>query len=182
MAYNTTATLDKLSCNDYVDFGKCQRKFGRFSWTKNYFNYLDIKLKVIKREVKNAKFRLRRNFTMGEVDFNQFFRQRDQLFVAADNFLRDQNLSPILEYSLSGDMEEQLKLVHRWLTLCIAQIEGFVWHCCDTRRTTQRPPMLKFVYSDGRRRKKSFSKLCMSTINLTNLYIFLTSWVHCMTK
>ena len=28
-AYNTTATLDKLACTDYVDFGKCQDRFGR---------------------------------------------------------------------------------------------------------------------------------------------------------
>ena len=30
MAYNTTALLDKLTCTDYVDFGKCQDRFGRF--------------------------------------------------------------------------------------------------------------------------------------------------------
>ena len=34
MAYNTTATLDKLSCTNYVDFGKCQGRFGRISWSK----------------------------------------------------------------------------------------------------------------------------------------------------
>ena len=56
MAYNTTATLDKLACNDYVDFGKCQEGFGRFSLTKTDSNYLDIKLKVFKREHKNAEF------------------------------------------------------------------------------------------------------------------------------
>ena len=62
MAYNTTQTLDKLICTDYVDFGKCQDRFGHFSWTKNDSNYLDIKLKVFKREDKNAEFRLRQNF------------------------------------------------------------------------------------------------------------------------
>ena len=30
MAYNTTATLDKLALTKYVDFGKCQERFGRF--------------------------------------------------------------------------------------------------------------------------------------------------------
>ena len=87
MAYNTTETLDKLTCTDYVDFGKSQDRFGRFSWSKNDSNYLDIKLKVFKREDKNAEFRLRQNFSMGEADFNQFIRQRNQLVVAADNFL-----------------------------------------------------------------------------------------------
>ena len=50
---------------------------------------------------------------MGEADFNQFIRQRNQLVVAADNFLREQNLPPVLQSTLSKDMEEQLKLVHK---------------------------------------------------------------------
>ena len=50
---------------------------------------------------------------MGEVDFNQFFQQRNQLVVAADNFLREENLSPVLQSTLCKDMEEQLKLVHK---------------------------------------------------------------------
>ena len=50
---------------------------------------------------------------MGEADFNQFIRQRNQLVVAADNFLREENLSPVLQSTLSKDMEEQLKLVHK---------------------------------------------------------------------
>ena len=50
---------------------------------------------------------------MGEADFNQFIRQRNQLVVAADNFLREENLSPVLQSPLCKDMEEQLKLVHK---------------------------------------------------------------------
>ena len=50
---------------------------------------------------------------MGEADFNQFTRQRNQLVVAADNFLREQKLLPVLQSTLSKDMEEQLKLVHK---------------------------------------------------------------------
>ena len=50
---------------------------------------------------------------MGEADFNQFIQQRSQLVVAADNFLREQNLSPVLMSTLSKDMEEQLKLIHK---------------------------------------------------------------------
>ena len=106
MAYDTTKTLDKLACTDYVDFGKSKDRYGRFSWSKNDSNYLDIKLKVFKREDKNAKFRLRRNFSMGEADFNQFIRQRNQLVVAADNFLREENLSPVLQSTRYKDMEE----------------------------------------------------------------------------
>ena len=116
MAYNTTAFLDKLACTDYVDFGKSQDRFGQFSWSKNDSNYLDIKLdvkKVFKREDKKAEFRLTQNLSMGEADFNQFIRQRNQLVVAADNFLREQNLSPVLQSTQSKNMKEQLKLVHK---------------------------------------------------------------------
>ena len=50
---------------------------------------------------------------MREADLNQFVRQRNQLVVAADNFLREQNLSALLQSKLSKDMEEQLKFVHK---------------------------------------------------------------------
>ena len=50
---------------------------------------------------------------MREVDFNQFIRQRNQIVVAADNFPGEQKLSPVLQSTLSRDMEEQLKLVHK---------------------------------------------------------------------
>ena len=113
MAYNTTDFLDKLNFADYVDFVKCQDRLERFSWTKNDSNSLDIKLKVFKREDKNAEFRLRQNFLMEWADFNQFIRQRIQLVLAADNFLREQNLLPFVQSRLSKDMEEQLKFVHK---------------------------------------------------------------------
>ena len=113
MAYNITETLDKLACTDYVDFGKCQDRFGRFSWSKNDSNYLEVKVKVFKREDKNADFRLRQNLSKGEADFNQFIRQSNQLVVAAGNFHSDQKLSPILQSTLSKDMKEQLKLAHK---------------------------------------------------------------------
>ena len=165
MAYNTTVFLDKLACTNYVDFGKSQDRFGRFFWSKNDSNYLDNKLKVFKREDKNAEFRLRQNLPMGKADCNQFIRQRNQLVVAADNFLREQNLSPVLQSTLSKTWRRNWSLFTRWLTLWSAQTERFVWHCWDTRWTTQKLPMPKSVYSDGKKRKKNFSKLCMSTIN-----------------
>ena len=106
MAYNTSPTLDKQTCTNYVDFGKCQERFGQFFWTESYSNFLDFILKVFKRGSKDADFRLRQNFTLGEADFNQFNRQRIELVVAADNFLREQNLSPILQSTLSKDKKE----------------------------------------------------------------------------
>ena len=86
MAYNTTAILDKLSFTDYVDFGKFHERFGRFSWSKNDSNYLDVKLKVCKKN-DNKEFQLAQNLTMGEADFNQFMQLRNQLVNAAENLL-----------------------------------------------------------------------------------------------
>ena len=71
MAYNTSATLDKLACTNYLDFGTCQERFERISWSKISFDYLDVKLKVFKKdEIK--EFRLAQNLTMGETHFVQF--------------------------------------------------------------------------------------------------------------
>ena len=75
MAYNTTASLEKLTCTDYVDFGKCQNRFGRTSWCKNDPNYLDIKLKVFRREEKNEELQLRQNFS-GRSSFQSVYSTR----------------------------------------------------------------------------------------------------------
>ena len=113
MAYNTTASLDRLTCTDYVDLGKSSDRFGRFSGTKNDSNYLDIELKLFTREDKNAEFQLRQNLSIGGTDFNQSIRQRKQLAVAADIFLKEQSLPSVLQSTQSKDMEEQLKLVNK---------------------------------------------------------------------
>ena len=50
---------------------------------------------------------LRHNLSRGQADFNQFIRQRNQIVVAADNFLREQILSPVLQFTLSKDCPVQ---------------------------------------------------------------------------
>ena len=52
MASDTTASMDKLTCPDYVDFGKCQDRFGRFSWSKNDSNYMDKQRKGFEKDEK----------------------------------------------------------------------------------------------------------------------------------
>ena len=111
MAYKTTDSLDKLTCPDYVDFGKCEDSFGRLSWSKNDSNYLDVKLKIFK-EDDNKEFRLVRNLKIGEADFNQFMQLRNQLVNAAENIAREENLTPVLIPKMSKDMDEHLKLAH----------------------------------------------------------------------
>ena len=112
MTYNTTATLEKLACTDYVDFGKCQDRFGRISWSKNTFDYLDVKLRGFKNN-ENKHFPLAQNLTMGEADFIQFVRLRNQLVVAVRDFSKEENLPPVQLKLLAKDMEEQLKLAHK---------------------------------------------------------------------
>ena len=74
MAYNTTATLDKLCCTDYMDFGS--RDLDNFLGPKTTPTTWIVNKKLFKREDKNAEFRLRQNFSMGGADFNQYIRQR----------------------------------------------------------------------------------------------------------
>ena len=50
---------------------------------------------------------------MGKADFHQLIRQRNQLVVAANNLLREQILLAVLQPTLSKDMDQQLKLVHK---------------------------------------------------------------------
>ena len=112
MAYNTTAFLDKLTCTDYLDFGKCQNRFGQFFWSKNDSNYLDVKLKLFRKD-DMKKFRLAQNLTMGEANFNQIMRLRNQLLNAAENFARGESLTRVLIPTTSRNMDEQLKLAHK---------------------------------------------------------------------
>ena len=47
---------------------------------------------------------------MGEADFNQFMRLRNQLVNAAKNFTSEENLTPVLIRTMSKGMDEQLQL------------------------------------------------------------------------
>ncbi len=64
-------------------------------WTnflvQKFFDYLDVKLKVFKRD-KNKEFRMAQNLTMGEADFNQFITLRNQLVVAVRDLSTEENL------------------------------------------------------------------------------------------
>ena len=91
MGYNTTAFLDKLTCTDYVDFGKCQDRFGKLSWYKSDSNYLNMKLKVFKKDEKKL-LRLVQNLTMGEAEFKQFMRLRNQLVNTAKKTLLESKI------------------------------------------------------------------------------------------
>ena len=50
---------------------------------------------------------------MGQADFNQFIRLRNQLVVAIRDFSKEEILPPVQVKLLAKDMEEQLKLKHK---------------------------------------------------------------------
>ena len=108
MAYNTTTTLDKLACTDYVVFGEGQDRFGQKTQSKNSIDYSDVELKMFRKDG-NKQFRLARNLTMREADVIQFSRLRNQLVVALRDFSEEENLPAVLVKLLANDVEEQLK-------------------------------------------------------------------------
>ena len=50
---------------------------------------------------------------MGGANLNQFMRLRNQLVNAAENFAREESLTPVLIPTMSRDMDVQLKLAHK---------------------------------------------------------------------
>ena len=134
MAYNTTASTNKLSFTDNLDFGKSQARFWQDFWSKNDSSYLDVKLERFKRD-DNRELRMVQNLTMGEADFNQFIRLRNQLVIAAENFATDENLFPVFLSTMFKDMDQHLKLGHNLFdvvdgankTIC----ETILWYSVD---------------------------------------------------
>ena len=112
MVYNTTVSLTKPNCTNCVDLGKCQDRFELFYWSKTDSNYLDVILKVFKKD-DNKEFPLVQNVTMGVTDRNQFMQLRIQTVIAAENYAKEENLSTVLIPTLLKDMNEQLKLAHK---------------------------------------------------------------------
>ena len=49
---------------------------------------------------------------MGEADFNQFMRSRNQLVIVAENFAREEILTPVLIPTMFKDIDGQVKLAH----------------------------------------------------------------------
>ena len=176
MANNTTATLDKLACTNYWEFGKCQDRFGRISWSKKSLDDLDVTLKVFEKD-ENAEFHLAQKMTMGETEFNQFIRLRVRLFVTVRQFSKEENLPPLQVKLLAEDMGEQLILTHK----VVEVVDRPHRKICETMlRYNVEKPETSFVQVRlfRRRKKKENSiKLFLWTINSMSLFIYLTYWI-----
>ena len=68
MADNVTASMEKLSCTDYVDLVKSEARFGQFSVSKDDSEKLDVLLKLLKING-NLDFRLIQDITMRWSEF-----------------------------------------------------------------------------------------------------------------
>ena len=147
--------------------------------TMNPISWMYIS-KVFKKD-DNKEFRTVQNLTKGEADFNQFMQLRSQIVIAAQNFPRGENLSPVQIATLYKDMVEQLKLAHKVVDVVDRANRKIVWLYCCTMWTSLRVLMLKSDYLQGRRRTKSINKLLMWIINLKNLSIYLIEWILFMT-
>ena len=103
MAYNT-AIWHKLACPGYMHFGKCQDSCGRISWSQISFDYLDVKLKVFKKD-ENKDLRMTQNLKMIETDFNQIIRLRNQLVVAVKDFSKEEKVPFVQVKLLAKDLK-----------------------------------------------------------------------------
>ena len=159
MAYNTTTTLDKLDCTDYVDFSKRQDQFGRISWSKISLDYLDVKLEVFKKD-ENKKFRLAQNLTMGETEFNQFIRLSNQLIVAVRDISKDENLPPVQVKLLAKDMGVHIKLAYKVVEVVDRPHRGI---CVTLLRYNVEKPETSYaqVRLFGERRKEKNHSNCI---------------------
>ena len=71
------------------------------------------------KEDENKEIRLTQNLTLGETDFNQFIRLRNQLVVAVKDFGKEEIL-PLLQVKLlAKEKEEQLKLTRKVLEFVV---------------------------------------------------------------
>ena len=107
----STVSLDKLTCTDYVDFGKLKTYRDNFFGPKLIPTTRMINLKFSRETTTN--FHLVQNLTMGEADLNQFLRLKNQFDNAAGNYGKEENMSPVLIPTMSKDKNEHLKRAHK---------------------------------------------------------------------
>ena len=62
-----------------------------FLWSKIDSNYFRVKTKVLTKD-DDKDFRVVQNLTMREAEFTQFLRFRNQLVIAAENFVIEENM------------------------------------------------------------------------------------------
>ena len=85
--WNTTVSLDKWTCDNFVDVGKSLDINEQFFLSKGDYNLLDVKQKAFQKNDSN-NYQPERNFTMGEADLNQILKIQNQPVFVAENIIR----------------------------------------------------------------------------------------------
>ena len=161
------ASLDKLTCTDYVDFGKNEDRFGRLSWSqteKNDTKYIEIQLKVFRKDI-NGEFRKHQQITLGESDFKQLLLLRNQIVFATADFAKDEKLQPVVTAPLSKDLDEQLKHVQKAITIvdrCKRKI------IATMKNKNLKVPTCRFDSSREKLKPRIFSELFLLITSLMN--------------
>ena len=154
-----------------MEFGNCQDRVRQVSWSRIDSNYLDVKSKVFKKDGDND-FPLVQNLTIGEAGCNLFMRMSNQIAIAAENFARKENFSPVLIPTMSKNMNEQLKVAHKVVDV-VDRSNGKIFVTL-LRYSVDKPETKSFYaqvqFFQGRKRTRSFSKLSMWNINFNNWF------------
>ena len=82
-----------------------------FFSSKNDSINFDVKIKFFQKD-DIRDFRLVQYLTMGQADFNQLMRLRNQSVITAENFGKGKDFSRVLLPTISKDMDEQVELAH----------------------------------------------------------------------
>ena len=182
MACNTTASLDKFTCTEHVEVGKCQDKLDQISWSKDDSYALVEKLKLFKKDEMRDRCMQVKHSIMGGTNFYQFLGLRNQLVLAAEIF---GNFVPYPDYNLleiDGWTMNNSCLFTNCSTSLIVLTERFVWLYCDTMWTIHGVAFLKSDYLQERRKRKIWNNLSIRIINLKNFFICLTLWIFSTMK
>ena len=136
MAYNTTASLDKLIHTDFVDFSKNEIRFGQLFSSKKIPSTWIINLKCSK-ETTTEFFACCKISQWEKQISTKMVELMNQLVIAAENFSEGELLFSVLIPALSTHMDEQLNLVHKVIDV----VERANRKICVTllRRTMDKP-------------------------------------------
>ena len=97
-----------------MDLKEFSRRIWTFFWYESDPIFLDVKFKVFKEDDKKDS-QLVTSLTKRAADFNYYMRMRNQLNIGAEKVGKEENLSLVLIPTMSNDVDEQLKLAHKFV-------------------------------------------------------------------
>ena len=99
-----------------MDLSEFSRRIWTFFWYESDPIFLDVKFKVFKEDDKKDS-QLVPSLTKRAADFNYYMRMRNKLNIGAEKVGKEENLSLVLIPTMSKDVDEQLKLAHKFVDM-----------------------------------------------------------------